>query len=379
MAVTRRKISFVFCILALIGCSVKAQMTECQLAYENLQADSNKLYLNIAHASFIKNNEYFNPIVEGYTLSGFWITPSLEYHAGGNTVLQGGIHLLKFSGRDRFFKVLPVFTFSQKFGTSVILNLGTINPNHNHFMPEPLYDPERFYFYQADNGVQILVSAERIKSDIWLSCDSFIWHGDSTQERFTSGTSSELTIIKTSSWILSLPFQTLLTHKGGQINRPKRSIETLLNAGTGLSIEYCNDQSYIRRIRFNPQFFIYKKMTDDTTVRYKKGWAFYPAIFVDAGDRLYLKLAWWYANSFFDQRGEAIYQSVSTLDPGSDKKIRNMLVGKIAYAKPLGKGILFSAGFEGYYDTKTKIFDYNFSVHLLYNGLFRLASFQQNL
>jgi hypothetical protein len=349
----------------------------------NLNPDTNKLYLRISNANFVKDNEYFNQIVEGYTLSGFWITPALEYHPAANSVLEGGIHLLKFSGRDRFFKVLPVFTFTQQFNPHFSLILGTLNSNNNHHMPEPLLDPERFYFKQVDNGLQLLINNTKIKSDIWFSCDSFIWRGDTTQEQFTSGTSSEFVFFNNSGWSISLPVQTIITHKGGQINRPKKPIETLINLGAGLNVEYYNEAGFIKRIRFNPHFFVYNKTTSAELVPYNKGWALYPNIFVDA-NYLFLKLAWWHGNSFIGPRGEAIYQSVSTeptdhsfskIDTTKNEKHRNLFIGKIAYSKNLGKGISINAGFEGYYDTNEKLFDYNFSIHLLYNGRFLLHSF----
>jgi hypothetical protein len=362
-----------------------AQMTDVQLMKEPyFMSDSNKLYLKIRNANFIKDNEYFNNIVEGYTLSGFWITPSLEYHPGPNSTLEGGIHLLKFSGRDRFFKVLPVFTFSQQLSSNIILILGTLNSAQNHLMPEPMLDPERFYFKQVDNGIQFLINSERIRSDIWFSCDSFIWHGDTIQEQFTSGTSSEFVLVKNSEWVLSLPVQTIITHKGGQINRPKKPIETLIDAGAGLGIEYLNEDGFIKSIRINPHFLIYNKVTSAELVPYKRGWALYPNIFIDANHQLFLKMAWWHSNSFIGPRGEAIYQSASTVainqsvsipDSTKNEKSRNLFIAKIAYSKNLGKGISFNAGFEGYYDSNEKIFDYNFSFHLLYNGRFFLHSF----
>ena len=366
---------------------IRAQMTEIQLINNPLplNSDSNKLYLKILNANFVKDNEYFNQIVEGYTLSGYWITPSIEYHPGAKSTLEAGMHLLKFSGRDRYFKILPVFTFSQQLCPNILLILGTLNSNNNHQMPEPLADPERFYFKQVDNGIQFLIDSKRIKSDIWFTCDSFIWRGDTTQEQFTSGTSSEFVMINNSGWSVSLPVQTIITHKGGQINRPKKAIETLMNLGTGLNIEFNNESGFIKRIRLNPHFFIYNKSTsaEFPEAPYKKGWALYPNILI-ISNHLYLKLAWYHSNSFIGPRGEAIYQSVSTepidqsflkLDTTKNEKYRNLFIGKIAFSKTLGKGITINAGFEGYYDTHEKLFDYNFSFHLLYSGKFLMHIF----
>jgi hypothetical protein len=376
-------------ILVYLSLSLGAQMTEIQLSNNPLplNSDSNKLYLKIRNANFIKDNEYFNQIVEGYTLSGYWITPTLEYHPGANSTLEAGIHLLKFSGRDRFFKILPVFTFSQQLNRNIFLILGALNSNSNHNMAEPLLDPERFYFKQVDNGIQFLITSERIKSDVWFTCDSFIWRGDSMQEQFTSGSSSEFVLIKNTGWSFSIPLQTIIAHKGGQINRPKKPIETLMNLGTGLNIEYNSEGGFIKQIRLNPHFLIYNKSTsaEFPEAPYKKGWALYPNVLINS-DHLYLKLAWYHSNSFIGPRGEAIYQSVSTepidqsfsrLDTTKNEKYRNLFIGKIAYSKNLGKGISINACFEGYYDNHEKLFDYNFSFHLLYSDRFLLHSLKK--
>ena len=46
----------------------------------NIQlADTSKLFLQLDNTNFIKNNEYFGDIAEGYTLLGFNLTPKLVY------------------------------------------------------------------------------------------------------------------------------------------------------------------------------------------------------------------------------------------------------------------------------------------------------------
>jgi hypothetical protein len=379
-------ILFLFSVFQIAG---KSQFAEQYCLSENriMPADSNKLFLKISNANFLKDNEYFNNIVEGYTLLGYWITPSFEYHIGSKTTLNGGIHLLKFSGRDKFFKVLPVLTFTEQFSPLVSMSLGTIQNNRNHNMPEPLWDPESFYFKQAQEGLQFLLNYSRFKSDLWANWDNFIWYGDTLQEEITSGTSSELTLYKGSKWSLILPFQTIITHHGGQINRPKKAIETLMNLGSGLYLEYSNEDKFIRYLRIAPQVFLYKQNTsyiyepyEKAPNPYKNGWAVYPNILLSAGPFLF-KTGWWYTDKFIGPRGEAMYQSKSTLPleeriaKGYDEVHRNLIIGKLGYYKYLGKDILITGGFEGYYDLHSKLFDYNFSISLHYNGKFFLKDF----
>ncbi len=385
---------FVFCCGEIF--QLQAQFAENLLLNreEISESDSNRLFLKFANSNFVKDNEYFNNIVEGYTLIGYWLTTRLEYHPSPRSSVEGGIHLLKFAGRDNYFKVLPVFTFSQQITPGIQIVLGTLKSAGNHNMPEPLLDPERFYFDQVEDGVQFLFKTKRFNSDVWLSWDNFIWYGDSGQERLTFGASAEYEIFKNSEFRLSLPLHTIFTHRGGQINRPKQSIETIMNLGSGIYLDYKNDGNLFRGFRFRPEFFLYGKLTSDPLKVYNgswvsdprtsagwaeyptinNGWAVYPNILFFEGPFL-LKLSYWYSDKFYGPKGEAIYQSVSTVTPGYVENNRSLAIGKLGYSKHLGKSILLTTGFEGYYDTNEKIFDYNISINICFNQKFLLHNF----
>ena len=50
------------------------------------------LYLNFRNISFIRNNEYSNPVTEGYTLIGWFIQPELVYRPAQKVELRLGAH-----------------------------------------------------------------------------------------------------------------------------------------------------------------------------------------------------------------------------------------------------------------------------------------------
>jgi hypothetical protein len=387
-------INTIVCLL--VSLNINSQFIEnLLLKNENVQlVDSNKLYFTINNSNFLKDNEYFNNIVQGYTLMGNWVTPQFEYHPSPYSSVSAGTHLLKFDGRDNYFKFLPVFSFAQQFSPSVQIILGTLKSNGNHNMPEPLLDPERFYFNQADAGIQFLLNSKRFKSDIWLTWDNFIWYGDTTQERITFGTSTEYNILNNSAVSISLPLQTVITHRGGQINRPDKPIETLMNFGSGIYFELKGQGKYFKSIQFNPEFFYYDKKTSGPLKIYNaswtmynnatngwaayptinNGWAVYPNVLIFEGPFI-LKLSYWYSNKFYAPKGEAIYQCISTEQPVYVENIRSLAIGKLGYSKQLWKNILLTAGFEGYYDINEKIFDYNFSIQIHYNEKFLIHKF----
>ena len=69
--------------------------------YRSAQIDSsldNTLSFRIENSNFFKNNEYFNDIIQGYTLIGWFINPKLIYYPAKNAKIEAGIHFLKYSG-----------------------------------------------------------------------------------------------------------------------------------------------------------------------------------------------------------------------------------------------------------------------------------------
>jgi hypothetical protein len=327
------------------------------------ECKSGDLSLKIENSNFLKNNEYFNNIVEGYTLMGFWATPTLQYQITENSAIEGGVHVLKFAGRDDFFKTLPVVRFTQQISPSLAMILGTVKNNANHLMPAPMYDPERFYFNQADNGAQFLFSKNWCKADLWLSWDNFIFYGDSVQERITSGFSSKFQWDVKENIRFRFPLHLMITHKGGQINRPKMPIQTVNNLCSGIEMETDLDNFWLNRITFSPRYFFFSKNSGDTLLPYKNGWALEPTISLNFR-WFVLESSYWYSNKFISTRGEAIYQPISSVINGYKEKSRKLIVNKLKYFYQLPKHITISAGFEGYYDMHEKIFDYNYSLQI---------------
>jgi hypothetical protein len=372
MTISKIFIHITFMSLLLICQHSFTQIIEQQIfANENQPADTNKLVFNISNSNFVKDNEYFNKIVEGYTLIGYWVTPTLEFRPAPKTSINAGVHLLYFSGLERYYKVLPVFSFTQQLKQQIDLVLGTIKQNASHGMPEPLYSPENFYFKQVENGMQFLVNYSKFRSDTWLSWDNFIWYGDTVQEKLTFGSSNNLVILENSGFSLSIPLYAIITHTGGQINRPKKPIETLINYGSGLCAEFENENGFIQTVKICPQFFTYQKPTSFKSQVFKNGWAVNP--FLSAHTKsVFVKLSWWYSEKFISPWGEDMYQSVSIVTPGYYEKHRSLIISKIAYVSNLFNCVIISAGFEGYYVQKEKLFDYNFSIQLNYRGRFLL-------
>lgn len=363
-----------FSVLILLG---SIQTSICQLIELQKLSDSTynlparNLYLDFQNANFVKDNEYFNDIVEGYTLIGFWIEPRAIYAISEKSSISIGTNILKFSGKDGFYNIKPVFAFRQALSENVKLVLGSLDFNENHKMPSPILDPERFYFSYTENGAQFLLNSKSFESDIWVSWDNFIWYDDSVQEKITAGVSGKYALLKSDEFSINIPIYSIITHLGGQINRPKKPIETLVNFGSGLSIEYNDIGGFVRKMTFNPYFFIYKKNSSFASRPYNNGWAIYPYATLDFKKSL-INIGWWYSNKFISPRGEAMYQTISTVASGYIIKNSSIITAKAAYSNNFDNDVSVTIGCESYFIPRLNLLDYNFSVSLIYRGNWRL-------
>ena len=337
---------------------------------ENVQDSSlnckDNLVFHFQNANFVKDNEYFNDIVEGYTLIGLWTTPTISYNITDKATIEGGLHALKYSGQDNFNKILPVYRIDYRITPTLCFTLGTLHFNDNHLQPAPMLDPERFYFGQADNGVQFMLNKPNIQGDLWLSWDNFTWYGDSAQEKLTTGLALNFNIPVAETFSFKIPANLIATHLGGQINRPKKPIETLINFSSGLFACFKIDLGIFKELSFGSRAFIYNKNTQVETRPFKSGYAILPEISVSSG-LLDVSFSYWYSHKFIGPRGEAMYQCISTQPERMDTLCSSRKIGviKVNYTKKIVNALSFKCGFEGYQIPDQKLFDYNFSLSFI--------------
>ena len=92
----------------------------CQENRDTLRQPGN-VYLSLKNINFVKNNEYYNPIIEGYTLMGYFIQPELVYAPSKKVRLQLGTHILSYAGADKISKVKLVFSTTYNFSENTFL------------------------------------------------------------------------------------------------------------------------------------------------------------------------------------------------------------------------------------------------------------------
>ena len=340
-------------------------------------ADSNQLFLRFRNATFLNNKEFFNPWQPGYTLIGFWARPLLEYHPGPDTRLTAGVHLLKYSGLERFESRIPVFSFHHRFTPGFEMVFGSLYGALNHGLIEPLFSFERVFTNRNESGIQFLLNNPRFTADIWLDWERFIFSGDPFQEEFTSGLSSMIFPGSREDRLrIGLPLQLLATHMGGQIDASDERLQTLVNFATGIHADFHTDHAFFMMVGFRGYLTGFRDLSSYIRHHYDNGWGIYP--------NLYFNTRWfeggvgyWRGNRFVAPRGEPVFQSVSQVDPDLAVDRRELITSKIIYNRNLLEGIDMGIRFEVYYDPVRGDFDHTGGLHIIMDKRFFLTGLRK--
>jgi hypothetical protein len=332
---------------------------------ELIPSDSNKLILSISNINFIKNNEYFNEIEQGFTWIGFFIQPKLIYYPTSSTKIIGGMHLLKYSGKDNFTKVLPVFSFSYKPYNSITIIIGSLTGTINHQLIEPLYKFEHYYFDNIENGIQFLINTKYVKSDSWLHWESFNLPDEQTKEQFSFGTNLNLFITNPESKnVFYFPLQVFLFHNGGQVENA--TIQTIENSATGFAFEHFFNNIFLKSLGTKNYFCTYNDLSNIFHYKYSQGWGESSNIFLNT-KYFYLMFGYWHSKYFIAPEGEPLFLNNSRIYDYYYEAYRNLITSKIQIERTIAKGINIGLRFESYYEYAKKDFDFSYGLNLIFN------------
>ncbi|OFX88393.1 MAG: hypothetical protein A2W99_07935 [Bacteroidetes bacterium GWF2_33_16] len=369
-----RKIFIVF-VFVLCGFSKSFSQTDVSFfnqSYQIIQEDSGKVFLKIDNSNFFKNNEYFGQITDGYTALGFHVTPQIEYSVNTKLKIAGGVHLLKYSGKDEFTKAIPLLSIQYKPLKNLNLIIGNIYGTTNHAIIEPMFEFERYLNNYIENGIQFLWDSKNIHADLWLDWEQYILQGDPFQEEFNVGLSSQINLYQASEKLsFSIDFQNIVRHEGGQVNKKNKPLYTVFNNATGISIDYHVNWKYIEKIRFAPYLVNYQDLSPTKNLMYIDGTAVYSTLELFSKNTG-LFLGYWYSEQYITPLGNPLFESISRNKWWVDNPVREILMAKISYQKNLFDGISLSFRVETYSDLINGKMDYSYGLILLFNEKFLL-------
>lgn len=362
-------------IIVLVFISISSFSQTHYSAYINDQSiyssDTNKLYLQIDNNNFFINNEYGGDIVKGYTLLGFNFAPQLTYSPNSKIKLSGGANLLSYFGREEETNLSLLLSFQYKILPKLDFILGTIYGTINHEMIEPLFDFERFYLDNTENGIQFLWHGDRFNADLWLDWEYQIFQGDPVKERFNVGLSSFYNLFKNDNYALVIPFQNLIRHEGGQINNNNEPVVTIYNNALGLSASKFLKGKIIHEISLSSYWLNYQDLSSTKEQMFMDGMGSYTTLELKHTDYDIL-LGYWYADQYIAPIGNPVYETYSRTNIFVEEPTRHIISGKLNYHKNVYNGIILGTRMGCYYDLLSSNLDYYWSLVVVFNEKFFL-------
>jgi len=321
------------------------------------QADSGKLSLTINASGFFHNNEFFSTDVEGYTLTGNYIQPLLQYSIAENLSIGAGVHLLKYNGRENFSQKLPLLNIKYQASDNFEILLGSFNGGDNFQLPEMLYAREMQFTNLVNNGVSLKYDKNKVRVQSWLDWERFIEPGDFFREEFSFGSSAHFLILDNEKTAVVIPLYLMANHKGGQINNNNQPIETIADISSGLEYSMKLKNRHIEKVKFEALFFLEKDIEN-----LQNGNAFKIQT-TGINKLIHASLGYFHANNWESVHGNPFLfcGDFNTTDT------KNMILIKTGIAKNITKGSAFSLRFEGYYDLKTNKLQYMYGFYLTIN------------
>jgi hypothetical protein len=340
-------------------------------------ASEGNLYLNFRNINFVKNNEYSNPITEGYTLIGFFLQPELVYHPDEKVALRLGAHLLSYSGTNKFSLIKPVYSATWLFSENTRFTMGSLSGSDEHRMFDPHFNKERLYNAYTEDGVQFRTISDHVFSDTWLSWENYIFRGDNEREIFTAGESFRYSSSVIAGLLrIEIPVQIQFKHYGGQISNYPEPVETYLNIATGVKVSAEIGESAYSRAGIECLYFNGNSMTENAPSGINNGYAGWYKLFCSFRSSE-IEAGLWRSHDFYAPNGNNIFGSVSDHFNNLIISDRKLVTGSVSIKLPYKDFLEFYLGFDGYYDTGLKRFDNALTLHLRFDKLIKIASIKK--
>lgn len=355
------------------ACS-NAQVNNTSLeTFQSIDSTKNQqLYFQFNSFSFLKNNEYFGKIADGYTLFGNQFSPKMIYHPAPNISVEAGVYAWKDFGNDAFTAVQPIFTVKVQKDSAQFL-FGNLEGQLNHHLVEPMMNFERVILNRQEYGLQYTIRKSKTFFDSWIDWQKMIYKGSDFQEQIFGGISWNKTLIQKKNFRLSLPLQLTLKHHGGQITSSKDSgqVITVMNTALGIEAEW-RMSGFVQKVKTQNYWLGYRQ-NSGANPYFMEGSGIYLNLLTET-KVLNLMLSYWQSSGYMSEIGGDLYQSVGRVYkyPNSVEKERKLLIFRIMKDWKLIDNLFLTFRFEPYWDFNNRLFEHSESLFLTYRQNFRL-------
>jgi hypothetical protein len=339
--------------------------------------DTGILSFRFKNINFMRDNEYANPITEGYTLIGFLIQPTVVYSPFSRLNLSLGVQLQSYAGAQKINSPVLIFSTSYKISRGTTITLGSLDGSDKHRMDDPHFYRERYYTAYTESGLRLVTQDKYVFNDVWVNWENFIHKGDTTREVFNIGESFNYTSPSSHGGLsLEVPVQFIVKHYGGQIsNYAPEVVETFFNSSAGLKLNYDIGNGLYGRVSIEYQEFGFYYKSKYGTFRIKSGNASWIRLHYSYRS-LYFGSYYWKGRNYYAPDGNPIYSCASERTYNLIIPERSIWTNSFYYTFHPAKFFEVFAGVDLYYDVGARHLDEALTLHLKFDQMFTLHRFK---
>jgi hypothetical protein len=359
----------VLVIPAVVFAQLNNQAFEQRMSIE--PSDSGKLYFGINMLGFAKDNEFFDTVVEGYTLFGYQLNPYLSYNISENVRLDAGVYAQKDFGNDDYSDIKPTLSLKIR-NNNFNFIFGTLEGNLHHRLIEPLYDFERVLNNRLENGAQVVWMKEGIFLDAWINWQKMIYTNSVEPERFTAGVSFNKTLFDLGDIHIDLPLQMVAAHQGGQIDTVDNEVITRINMAGGLTLEGTS-AGFVSGWGVKAYGTMFSTNANKPLFN-KEGVGYFINPYLKTRIGLTVMASYWHGDRFMSIEGSPLYASANELYPDRIDRTREFLMLRFLYDVKVTEGLTLTARAEPFLDTYSQELEYSFGLYLNFSERFFLLN-----
>lgn len=365
-------------ICSWLGTSIVAQQPF--TFYQTVERDTSELdglRLRLGLNHFIKNNEYFNAIVEGYTLIGYQFTPLLVWPLSSKTKVEGGVYFLRYHGQSRWEEIRPVLSITHQFSKEMKLQLGTLEGALQHGLLPMIYHPERLIRNSIEEGIQWKKTGTGINWDAWLNWEQFSSFDAPKPEVISAGVIVKYQTSQQRPWSIGGNLQWVAKHRGGQLDSLNQPNISRFNTGAQIQIDRKFSGLVLQKISFESAYVGARDDSHKKQLPFQQGWGIaqklrfeLPGIKIEGG--------YWSGHGYFAPMGEPIYQSVTDRrDTTFQEGDRFLITSSASYEHTLTKGVHLGIQWEGFYHPKEQSLDFSYALYLSLRRSIRILKIKE--
>ncbi len=367
----RKKYISILCLFW-VSLGAKAQLNNTNLeTFSYIDSTNSKHFrFHFESFNFLKNNEYFLNIADGYTLFGNQFSPTIIYQPSCGVTVEMGLYSWKDFGNNAFSNIQPIFSIKVQRDSSQLI-FGNLSGNLNHRLIEPLFNFERVILNRQESGIQYTRRKKNTFFDSWIDWQNMIYKDSNSKEEIFAGFNWNRKIVNRPNFSFSMPLQVTFKHRGGQITRDTAQVITNINTALGMEAEW-KFKRFLQAIRLQ-NYWVGYRQNSNYHPYFPNGSGIYLNLTAET-KAINLMLSYWKSSGYLSDAGGDLYQSVGRTfrNPNSIERERKLLIIRVMKDWKIIDNLWLTLRFEPYFDLVNHEFEHSEGLFLTYRQGFRL-------